>query len=284
MLDEMTARQGELNDLARAFQRLRTFVEELRRATRGKPFDIRSMLVWDSLHALHRILIIDLAAWVDSLHAAWFRRHLQGASLAMLRNSKTLAAKIVDGSPRRSTDRWVRQHRASLTLQGRQAALVRLFGKKTAERGRASAEDIIRLEKRLYRWSKNLREWRNVQAHRYGTEIGSATPLRMQDLARRFVYCGRLMNDLRLLIDSSTYSMPSIEPSKHDLHARDLVDLMVVGTIQDAVEAWQADGAGTYLWQKRDRHYDRMHRRRRAGRTDSFNARTEDEDDPDASP
>ena len=86
MLDELTARQDELNALAQSFQRVRSFAAELRRTTKGKRFTIRSALAWEALLSLHRAVVIDLAAWVDNLQAPeggnWLRRHIQGPHLA----------------------------------------------------------------------------------------------------------------------------------------------------------------------------------------------------------
>jgi hypothetical protein len=264
---EVEARQADLSELARSFQRFRTFADETRRATKGKRFDIRNLLLWDALHAQHRMLVIDLADWVDHLrtsafHTGWFRRHLQGEALGKLRTSKRLVRKLAG-----NRDRYVH----TIIGDGRIGALKRLFGVSVARRGKATAEDVLRLEKRLDRWATNLRNWRNVHAHRL--EAVDAKRLRLQDLAKRFEYCGRLMNNIRLLLDNSTYSMPSLKPCERDTNCRDLVDLLVVGDIQYAVREWSKE-PGTWLWQKRDAHYARLHRQRRAQTKGSFNARS----------
>jgi hypothetical protein len=148
--------------------------------------------------------------------------------------------------------------------------MLSLFGKRAAHRGHPIEKDVIRLENRLFRWAENLRKWRNTHAHRYGLGRGSVRALRQADLARRFTACGRMMNHLRVLIDNSGYIMSRLEPSEDDACARDLVDIIVTGTIPFAVEEWgKEEGRG--LWQKRDAHYARLHRHRRRKRTDSFN-------------
>jgi hypothetical protein len=130
---------------------------------------------------------------------------------------------------------------------------------------------VLRLEKRLFRWSLNLRGWRNAHAHRYGESTAMAQTLRLQDLARRIESCGRMMNDLRLLLDHSTSHMPKLKkPTGRDPLACDLVDLVVVGTI-DFAAGQVGHQPGRYHLEKRDAYYAQMHRQRRRRQTDPFN-------------
>jgi hypothetical protein len=274
MLNELTLRQRELEELARDFQALRTFAAELRRASKGKTFDVRSELAWASLHALHRMLVIDLAAWVRSLYPAWLRRNIQGKTLADLRASRTRAGKIMEDSPifaPTGVRAAISRHRNDALLQGQREALRRLFGKVAVARGKAEAADVKRLENRLERWAVNLDAWRNVHAHRYGAQDPTLKALRLQDIARRISWCCRLLNDFQLLLDGSTRIFPRVEASTQDPRCRDLVDLILVGTMQYSVEeAWSKE-PGQFLWQRREAHYRRMHARPRASKGESFN-------------
>jgi hypothetical protein len=96
MIDALTKKQRDLEAIAERFRGFRSFVKEFRRVSKGKPVDIHNRLAWDAVvSSLRRMIIIDLAAWVDSLHSEWFRKHLQGTSLAKLKTSKRLAEKLV---------------------------------------------------------------------------------------------------------------------------------------------------------------------------------------------
>lgn len=281
MLAELTKKQHELYALVDAFHEFRCFALEIRRATRGKRFDIASPLAWEAVLAMHRVLVIDLAAWIDSLlpprfrggPPGWLETHLDSQTLGRLVASRMRAEALVAKERLRAPadiEGLLREQRVQELLQSHGSAMRRVFGRVAVRRGRPTEQDVRRLEKRIGLWAKNLRRWRNTHAHRYGKQTGTVRALRLPDLAKRFVWCARLMNDLRMLVDSSTFVMPRLEPSDGSATARDLVDLIVVGTIQYAVHEWQRM-PGEWLWQKRDAYYGRMHRRRRRSPTDSFN-------------
>jgi hypothetical protein len=249
MLAEIKKKQHELDELREVFGGLRTFDAALRRSTKNKLFDVVNSFAWASVLACSRMIVIDLAAWVDSL--------------------------LPPRPPKKGVEGWLRKHvkgDALVFCQNHRAAMTRLFGKRAARRGSPSEADILRLEERLFTWAENLRHWRNARAHRYGYQTGSARVLRFPDLAKRFVACSRLMNDFRLLVDESTLVMSRTEPSTNDSTARDLVDIIVAGTIPFAVEQWNKE-TGQFLWQKRDAFYRRLHGQRRRKRTDPFNRR-----------
>lgn len=272
---ELTKRQEQLNELARSFARLRSFERELKRVSKGKRFNVNNLLIWDALHALRRTLVIDLSEWVDGLHSKWLRSRLQGATLGQLRNSRRLARAIVGArmsGGRLLDEPWNRRRWEKTTLEARRAALRHLFGSTVAARGKVSAADVTRLERKLYRWSTNLRELRNEYAHRFGEGRIDAKQLRLHHLARRISYCGRLMNSLRLLLDNSTYQLPSLAASGRDAESEDAVDLVVLGPLTAVVEVWQSEADGEFNWQKREAYYRRMHAQRRR-RGQSFNLR-----------
>jgi hypothetical protein len=275
VLDALTKRQRELGTLAHDFQLLRSFASELQRTTKGKPFAIRNDLAWAGIVSLRRTIVIDLAGWVRSVCDPWLRKTLDGPSLVSLRASKRLAAKIVEGSVilpvlgGADVTGRIRGYQASTVEDGRRRALTRLFGKEAARRGHATSEDVLHLEDTLRRWVTDLDALRNREAHPF-TFKGDIKELGLADLARRFTYCGRVLNDLRLLLDSSTYLMPRLEAS-NDPRCRDLVDLIVVGTIEFAVMQWTKCPNPPHFSTDRDAHYRRMHARRRTKKTAPFN-------------
>lgn len=274
MLKEWEKKYEALRELAESFQRLRSFATELRRTTRGKRFEIKNALAWDALFSLRRMLVIDLSGWVDSIQDAWLKRNLQGPTLSGLRASKRLAEKLAASRTRpnvpREDARWIHEHHVREILSSRRKALEWLFGKSAAKRGHATEADVFRLSKRIEKWSKNLDAWRNEHAHRYGFESASVKSLRLADVAKRFTFCVRLMNNLRLLVDDSTHAAPDLDPSENDKESRDVLDLVVLGHTDLAIERIEKM-PGPYHWQRRDAYYAELHKRRRKTKTASFN-------------
>ena len=271
-MQELTKKQHELLELAHQFQSLRSFVAELRRVTKYKPFDIHHEVAWNGAINTNRMLVIDLAAWVKSLSGGWLRTNLSGASLAMLRTSKKLAKKLaekasIDAPP--DVERFLRERRVEEIFEHRANALKRLFGKVVAARGAASGTDVRRLEERLAKWAENLDSVRNQHAHRYGRSATVKT-LRFHDLSRRIEKCARLLNDIRFLLDQSTYSLPDLDASDGDIMAKDLVDLIVVGTTEFAASEFRKH-PGQFRWQRREAYYGAMHARSRPKKSASFN-------------
>jgi hypothetical protein len=80
-----------------------------------------------------------------------------------------------------------------------------------------------------------------------------------------------MMNDLRLLVQDQTASMPF--PAKkggQDPNAADLVDLILLGTVEFSRE--QIDRMpGRWAAEKREAYYSTLHTRRRKKKTDPFN-------------
>jgi hypothetical protein len=273
-LQALTEKQGELCHLAERFRRAYAFALELRRATKGKRFEIRNSFAWDAVMGEHRMLIIDLSEWIGSL-VKWLGVYLQGDVLAELRASKRKAIKIAESSQvdaDEETRRALRRGLAESFFESYRDALRRLFGRVAERRRSATEPDVRRLKASLESWREPLATVRNAAAHAYGDRTESKTRHRLVDLRKRIEKCARLLNDLRLLLDCSSYALPNLNPSDHDARARDLVDLIVLGTIQYTT-AQIEQHPGRYYWQKRDAEYDRLHRRRRPSRTGSFNAR-----------
>ena len=96
--------------------------------------------------------------------------------------------------------------------------------------------------------------------------------LRFPDLAKRHARCAKLMNDLRLILEDTTLLMRLTKASTNDVLARDVVDLILIGTIDYAVAEW-AKEPGPFMWQKRDAYDARLHRRPRSSPRVPFNRR-----------
>ena len=78
-------------------------------------------------------------------------------------------------------------------LEGRRAALRRLFGPAVEQRGAAIGADVVRLATRLKAGAKRLHAARHTQAHRYGT--GEAVSLPLHGLGTRLKTLGRMMKE-----------------------------------------------------------------------------------------
>jgi len=280
MLPKLTDLQLDLNELAESLRCFRSFEAEFRRCSKGKPYRIWSHLAWRSVTSLYRTILIDLAAWYSAVER-WLQSDLQhGDVFGKLRTSKRLAAKIVATDPTpdpqdpKERD-WLRRHHESLVFESRGEALKRLFGKRAAARKNATHAEVNALATRMgARRKTNLKTLRDFHAHRIGwTE--DVKHLRSEHLARRIASAGDVLNDIRLLLDSSTYHVPSMAPSDNDANARDMVDLILVGTIYYSVEQWQT-AKGPWLHQKRDAYYVEMHKRpRKKKKADFFNTHVE---------
>jgi hypothetical protein len=275
-LNALTDKQLELHQLGERFQRAHSFALELQRSTKGKRFDIRNAFAWEAAISAHRMLIIDLSEWIGSV-VKWLAVHLQGDALGELRASKRKAAKVAKGSgvhKDADTQRARRRHLEGSFFASYCRALRRLFGKAAEKRRRATEQDVRKLEARLRSWREPLKELRDSAAHAYGDRTESKTRHQLVKLRGRIEKCGRLLNDLRLLLDCATYGLPNLKPSDHNAHARDLVDLIVLGTIEYVTDALERH-PGQYYSQKRDAEYARLHRRRRPAKTASFNVDSE---------
>jgi len=119
--------------------------------------------------------------------------------------------------------------------------------------------------------ANKLRSLRNYHAHRYGEIPVSTEVIKLRSIANCISFCGRVLNDLRILVDNSSFALPSLEPSQNNVAARDVVDLLLMGSIQFAISEWAEHGHGPYLWQQRDAYYKQLHSRRRKSAKDSFN-------------
>ncbi len=273
MADKATLeyKQHQLYALVATYEHLRTFTRELRRVTRNKRFRVTNELAWDAVLSLRRTLVIDLAAWVKTLHAGWLRGHLSQGVLAGLRASKRDATKRAENSwiEAPPEDRGpLRRGLAANILESRRSALRRTFGAAVAHRGGATGDDVLRLEKKLEAWADSLHQARHTQAHPYGVE-GTAAFLSARRLEGYLAKCGRLMNDLRLLVQDSTMSMP-LRSKRSDPMTEDLVDMVVLGTIEFS-RAEIAKMPGRWFGEKREAYYAALHARRRKKRTDPFN-------------
>jgi hypothetical protein len=225
----LTVKQQELHLLAVRFERLNTFAHELHSVTKRKRFTVRNLLLWDAMIGAHRMLIIDLSEWIGSVYG-WLRKDLQGSSLKELCAGNRKAARATASHFEGKTNVCVEDHERfkRLFLRTYRAALRRLFGSTPAGKG-ATQQDVLELSTRLEKWREPLKKLRDQAAHAYGDHSDEKTKHRIDHLGRHIRKCGQLLNDLRLLLECSTYGLPTLGPSSDNTAARDVVDLLVLG-------------------------------------------------------
>lgn len=249
--------QQDLVRLCHSLTRLRSVEAELASVTRRKPFTIRNGILWHALISTHRMLIIDVAAFGDAV-GKWMVAAFRGDSLHYLSVSNRRANKL---HPTRPTDEAV----ALLTKQLRY-----LFGAPAARRRAARQEDVEAFrdaQKERYTASL-LKSARDSHAHRYN-DPDSVESIGFSALARELRRCGRILNALRLLINCSTYEMPSLSAPRsrrgsHGSDANDLVDLLVLGDIREVAKRFGIyRDERPYLWERRALAYRRTTRLKR---------------------
>jgi hypothetical protein len=249
--------EGRFLGLIDRFKRVWAYDVELRKAARGKPFRIRNPEVWEIILADRDILVIDFASWVTSL--AGKRGLLDGLTADDLTEFGIEAASAQD-----TDDPWLATH----DWRCRVEAFDRLFparvgpGKRWPEKA-----DIRHLKAELAAVTTGLEDQRDARAHFYdGKDSETVQNLGFEQIATLFHRVRDVLNDLRLLVDRSSHYYPRIAEPKDDHTARDLVDLILLGSIDNAVREWKAAPSRpgqpprVFLWQDREAYYEDRHR------------------------
>jgi hypothetical protein len=127
--------------------------------------------------------------------------------------------------------------------------------------------DIRHLKVELGGLTRALEKQRDARAHIYdGKDYGSVKNLAFEEVAKLFHRAHAVLRDVRLLVDRSSHHFPPVEEPKDDHTARDLVDLLLLGSIGQAVIEWTATPARPgerpreWLWQHREAFYEHRHR------------------------
>lgn len=243
--------------LIERFKRVWAYDVELRKAARGKAFRIQNPAVWEIILADRDILVIDFASWVTSVAG-------KGGFLDGL-TADDLTEFGIEAGPLQDTDD------AGLAVhdwKARVEAFGRLFparvgvGKRWPEKA-----DIRRLKAELAAVTAGLEDQRDARAHFYdGKDSETVQNVGFEQIATLFHRVRDVLNDIRLMVDRSSHHYPRIAEPKNDHTARDMVDLIILGSIDDAVREWKAAPSQpgrpkrVYLWQDREAYYDDRHR------------------------
>jgi hypothetical protein len=247
------------------FSRVWGYDVELRKVTLGKDFRIRNQEVWEVILADRDMFVLDFASWMTS-----FAR--KNGFLDALTN-EDLTAFVLEEEPAPDSskpflrDEWV----------GRDKAFARLFRARAKKRW-VELADVRHLKARLAALTERLEKQRDARAHIYdGRDFGTIQNLGFDEIANVFQQAREVLRDVRLLVDRSSHHFPDVkEPSEHGT-ARDLVDLVLLGLITDAVREWLAtpepegEEPRRHVWQHRAAYYDRVHGLHDAGAPGLFN-------------
>lgn len=244
----------QLLELIDRFKRVWAYEVELRKAARGKPFRMRNPEVWDVLLSDRDMFVIDFASWVTSL----IRGFLDKLSM------DDFSAFGVEEAPASNADD---PYLARIQHEARVEAFARLFPVRSNEKKRwPDKPDFKRLRAELEKAAAGLEKQRDARAHLYdGKDHETAQSLRFEEVAAIFQHVLRIFRDMRLLVDHSGFHFPEVTEPTDDRTARDLVDVLLLGSIQHAVEDWMATPlrpgeSRQFLWQHRAAWYEHVHR------------------------
>jgi hypothetical protein len=244
---------------------MRSFDYELTKARGKLPFAVRNEFAWASVIGGYRSFIIEFADWLRMLHKKGLKKIIQ-ASLAKMTISKRHAARLHARMPitgnqlDAATIGSIRGHLEKQTVKEREGAMRRLFGEDAVKRKKVIEADIKPLCRKLRRRVRELRKLRNKLAHPF--EDIKAKAILLPHIAQRIGSTQELLTDLGLLISDTSYGIPDTKPHE-DRFCRDLVDLILFGTISFATKRWEEAAPGKYDWQQREILYKRM---RKAGK------------------
>jgi hypothetical protein len=245
----------QLDTLSEQLNFLRAFEHELAQVTRKKGFRIWNRSLWHTLLNARDGLAVHIASWAKSMY--------EDGGLFGTISGKSLVDALAMGSKREGSARDASER--ELVLRHRKKHFARLFPgvKETPSGKKPTADHVEKLRTRFAKRCEPLHDDRNAyRAHLFEKKIAAnVRQLHTPGRAQFVNYAQKLLNDLLLLCDRSTYGFPDVRrPSKGDAQARDLVDLLLNGTITFAVGEWtKADGQ--YLWQQRAKYYEALHAR-----------------------
>jgi hypothetical protein len=247
----------------RRLRDVRSVHAELVRVAALKAFDIRHEPIWNMLVSERDMVIIDLASWAKGLYEkGGFFKKLQGQDLQAL--SWKYAASELHGDRNDVTaaiDRYVQSRHALW----RREAFERLFP--GAKGDVPSADDLRALEGRLCtQFAPLLKDRGDHRAHKYERQSKQATSatLALEEVTEHLKACQQILSDLGALSADTSYATywHDGEPRKDDEEAKDVVDLVLCGTIVWIIEFGPNVTRKTgdqYYWQRRKTYYERLH-------------------------
>jgi hypothetical protein len=258
--EELGRLETDLLGFSKRFGHLLNVFAAFEATTRGKPFLIYHEPMWTMLLDERDMLFIDLASWAKGMHA-------KGGFLRTVEARGELGAFALPGSPElhpAGDEEWLRAHAERKNSESRRRAFNRLFP--SAQTEIPTSSDVRHLCTYLRCFFDPLRLDRNQhRAHKYEKEKPvTAARLAPSDALEHFNKCRQVIADLRFLASNSLFTSYGydVKARADDDEAQDIVDLILCGSlgwIANYGMLAKANPADTYFWQKRARHYERVH-------------------------
>jgi hypothetical protein len=226
---------------------------ELVRVAREKPFFIYHEPLWRMLLSERDMIIVDLASWAKGFYSkGGFLHHLEDQDLQAL---------SLHWQPEPNEDE---RDALAYNRKWRKAAFDRLFPDAANET--PNADDIRALVRAVRkRFEPLLVDRHRHRAHKFEHEKqATAAMLVPAEVTKYLTACQRVVADLRCLSSNSSFDSHGYDakPKPDDDHAQDMIDLVLVGTINWIVE-WgvvaSASSQHRFYWQKRNAYYERLH-------------------------
>jgi hypothetical protein len=238
-IERIEAEEAILLQFWTRFVALQAFEAELIARTGTREFEIANTVIWAAMIAKRDLLVIHFASWIRGItgNGGLFKQ-LRANHFPELRRAFSATRTEQPGIAGR--DR--RRVQIDLRLPG------------AAQRGRLDPADIDDLGTAVHgELAPVVADRNSFRAHPY--ERGDRDGVRwlaIEEVEGLLLAAQRLMNDLRLLIDNSTfgYSYQSLTGAENA--ARDLVDLLLFHDIQHFATLIGANALPVYWWERRD--------------------------------
>lgn len=221
------------------FVALKAFENELVARTCTRVFNIANTVVWDAILAKRDLLVIHFASWIRGMGTGGgFFGQLGAHHLRELR------------------DAFDNVCRDTVDVGRRRARVVARFSA-AEQRGRLEPGDIDDLRSAVRtELEPVVLDRDSFRAHPYERgQKANARMLALTDIAASLDSAEGLLNDLRLLVNNSTFGYSYQSLTSPDDAAADLVDLLLFGSIfrfATLIGANALETTRAYWWQRRD--------------------------------
>ncbi len=235
----------------------RAFVDELTRVTRGKYFHIRNDIVWNAMIDVRAMLVTDLYSFTVAMRHGMKPLDPSAGKSREFMAKRGLFIEIRDHHCANLTRTYVAPAGQDSYLTGtytrsRAERFDRLFPKCTT--GSPTPADIDALCEEFRVKMVPLGKDRNKnRAHAHEGSFGQAKTLSNPELDDLFDYVERMLEDLSLVSESSSFGRQDMNDADSKETSVDLVDLILFGSLSEVTRLT------TTAKRTRDQLYARLH-------------------------
>ena len=256
----LAPREMRLHAVTLEFRRIVALDDGFKEATRGKEFVVNNDAAGEAVFATRDLAFVRIASWATGLA-------MRDGALRSLK-TEDWSALSVDAAWRHASSHAFSADILAVVDAQRKEAYQRLFPcASCAGRTAPNQHDVDALCESVFAERKRVGDVRNQVAHPHEREKTRVANLGFDELRVSLQKWHRLMNDLRLLTTDSSFGYGDLAPTSADgASARDLVDLTLLGRIDDVVQIWDAyriegDPSRKFMWQRRLAFYEDLHAR-----------------------